>query len=260
MHRRLAGGEPRTKISLYQGVLRSRRFELVLQKCTELGVVEFVPTIADRCVVSDLDAVDKKRRRWEWIIQEAAEQCRRGRKPSLRPALLFPRACEEAMHSGGLSIILWEGEDEVGLGALLREVPRDPEETWPPFSINLFVGPEGGFTTDEITIAQRYGLAPVSLGARILRSETAGIAATAAVLYALGDLGSASVDGFTPSDEPHRRQRFEFVELSKSTSATGRVPALVQVQVRALVRALVLAPALDYLSKVDKGRAILHED
>ena len=189
VHRRLAGGEPRTKISLFQGVLRSKRFELVLQKCTELGVVEFVPTIADRCVVSDLDAVDKKHRRWEWIVQEAAEQCRRGRKPTLRPALLFPRACEEAMHSGGLSIILWEGEGEVGLGRLLREAPEQPGETWPPFSINLFVGPEGGFNSEEIAIAQRYGLAPASLGVRILRSETAAITATAAILYALGDLG-----------------------------------------------------------------------
>jgi 16S rRNA (uracil1498-N3)-methyltransferase len=189
VHRRLAGGEPRTKISLYQGVLRSKRFELVLQKGTELGVVEFVPTIAERCVVSDLDAVDKKLRRWQWIVQEAAEQCRRGRKPSLRPALLFPRACEEVMHSGGLSIILWEGEDEVGLGTLLREAPEQAEESWPPFSINLFVGPEGGFSSEEIAIAQRYGLLPVSLGMRVLRSETAAITATAALLYALGDLG-----------------------------------------------------------------------
>jgi 16S rRNA (uracil1498-N3)-methyltransferase len=189
LHRRLAGGEPRTKISLYQGVLRSRRFELVLQKGTELGIVEFVPTIADRCVVSDLDAVEKKHHRWEWIIQEAAEQCRRGRKPTLRPAFLFPRACEDAMHSGGLSIIFWEGEAQVGLGALMREAPEAPGESWPPFSINLFVGPEGGFTVEEITVAQRYGLVPATLGSRILRAETAGIAATAAILYALGDFG-----------------------------------------------------------------------
>ena len=189
LHRRLAGGEPRTKISLYQGVLRSKRFEFVLQKGTELGVVEFVPTIADRCVVSDLDAVEKKHRRWEWIVQEAAEQCRRGRKPTLRPAFLFPRACEEAMHSGGLSIILWEGEGGVGLGKLLRDASREQEGSWPPFSINLFIGPEGGFTEEEITAAQRYGLVPVTLGARILRAETAGIAATVAILYELGDSG-----------------------------------------------------------------------
>ena len=74
LHRKLAGGEPRTKISLYLGVLRSNRFEFVLQKGTELGVVQFVAIIADRCVVSDLEAVEKKLRRWEWIIQEASEQ------------------------------------------------------------------------------------------------------------------------------------------------------------------------------------------
>ena len=195
-HRKLAGGEPRTKISLYLGVLRSNRFEFVLQKGTELGVVQFVPVIADRCVVSDLEAVEKKERRWEWIIQEAAEQCRRGRKPALRSAVLFPQACEQARHSGGLSLIPWEGEKSTSLRDLLQKAPQDEiaatldhERHWPPFAINLFIGPEGGFTPDEIAIAKRYGLLPVTLGPRILRAETASVAATATILYELGDLG-----------------------------------------------------------------------
>ena len=138
LHRRLADREPRTKISLYQGVLRSNRFEFILQKCTELGVVQFVPVITDRCVVSDLDAVEKKRRRWEWIIQEAAEQCRRGRKPTLRSAILFARACEEARQAGGLSLILWEEEQQLSMRDLLRQAPPGREQAWPPFTINLF--------------------------------------------------------------------------------------------------------------------------
>ena len=188
-HRRLSAAEPRTKVSLYQSVLKSSRFELALEKGTELGVVEFVPIIADRCIISDLDAVEKKRRRWEWIIQEAAEQCRRGRKPALRPALLFPQACEQARHSGGLSLILWEGETATGLRDLLRTRPRGREKAWPPFAVNLFVGPEGGFASEEIDVARRYGLTPVTLGARILRAETAGIAAATAILFELGDVG-----------------------------------------------------------------------
>ncbi len=189
LHRRLASGEPRTKISLYQGVLRSNRFEFVVQKGTEVGVVQFVPLISERCVVSDLDAVDRKQRRWEWIIQEAAEQCRRGRKPVLRSALLFPQACEQARHSGGLSLIPWEGEGAVSLRDLLRSTPPEREQSWPPFTINLFVGPEGGFSPGEIAVARRYGLRPVTLGPRILRAETAGVVAAAAILYELGDLG-----------------------------------------------------------------------
>jgi 16S rRNA (uracil1498-N3)-methyltransferase len=189
LHRRLASGEPRTKISLYQGVLRSNRFEFVLQKGTELGVVQFVPLIADRCVVSDLDVVDRKHRRWEWILQEAAEQCRRGRKPVLRSAILFPQACEQARHSGGLSLIPWEEEEAMSLRDLLRSVPPGHEQSWPPFTISVFVGPEGGFSTAEIATARRYGLVPVTLGPRIFRAETAGIVAAAAILYELGDLG-----------------------------------------------------------------------
>lgn len=196
LHRRLAGGEPRTKISLYQGVLKSNRFEFVLQKGTELGVVQFLPIIAERCVVSDLDAVEKKRRRWEWIIQEAAEQCRRGRKPALHSAVLFPQACEQTRRSGGLSLILWEQEKATSLHDLLRRASQGagvgPSESKrpgrSPFAINLFVGPEGGFTEEEIAIGKRYGLVPVTLGPRVLRAETAGIVATAAVLYELGDL------------------------------------------------------------------------
>lgn len=188
VHRRLASGEPRTKISLYQGVLKSNRFEFMVQKGTEVGVVQFVPLISDRCVVSDLDAVDRKRRRWEWIIQEAAEQCRRGRKPVLRSAVLFPQACEQARQSGGLSVIPWEEEEAVSLRDLLRSTPSGREHGWPPFTINLFVGPEGGFSPGEIDVARRYGLVPVTLGPRILRAETAGIVAAAAILYELGDL------------------------------------------------------------------------
>jgi 16S rRNA (uracil1498-N3)-methyltransferase len=196
LHRKLAGGEPRTKISLYLGVLRSNRFEFVLQKGTELGVVQFVPIIADRCVVSDLEAVEKKQRRWEWIIQEAAEQCHRGRKPALQSAVLFLQACEQARNSGGLSLIPWEGEKTTSLRDLLRSAPRhvaretaNHEQRWPPFAINLFIGPEGGFTPDEIAMARRYGLVPVTLGARILRAETASVVAAATILYELGDLG-----------------------------------------------------------------------
>lgn len=188
VHRRLAAGEPRTKVSLYQSVPRSKRFESALQKGTELGIVEFVPVIAERCIISDLEDVEKKRARWQVIIQEAAEQSRRGRQPTLSRATLFAQACEQARGTGGLSLMLWE-EEARSLRHVLRTPPPGREDHWPPFTINLFVGPEGGFAPDEVNLARRYGLVAITLGPRILRTETAGIVAAAAILYELGDLG-----------------------------------------------------------------------
>lgn len=187
----LAASEPRTKITLYQSLLRARAFETVLQKCTEVGVVAFVPVVAARCIISSLEDIgEKKLERWRRIILEAAEQSRRGRLPVLRPALLLRQAWQEASR-GGLTIVPWEeagprepGQEESnGLRSVLRGAhPR-------PFSVNLFIGPEGGFTPQEIEQGQRYGAIPVTLGPRILRAETAGLVAAAAILYELGDLG-----------------------------------------------------------------------
>ncbi|MGC9334089.1 MAG: RsmE family RNA methyltransferase [Anaerolineae bacterium] len=187
-HRRLCAAEPRTKISLFQSVPKSRRFELVLQKGTELGIVEFVPIVSERCIISDLEDVEKRRDRWESIIQEAAEQSHRGRKPALRRATFFPQACEQARQTSGLSLILWPEEDRRSLREVMRNPLPSRSHSWPPFTINLFIGPEGGFTTGEVALARRYGLLPVTLGPRILRTETAGFVATAALLFELGDL------------------------------------------------------------------------
>jgi 16S rRNA (uracil1498-N3)-methyltransferase len=96
----LARGEPRTKITLYQGVLKGNRFEFALQKGTEVGIVEFVPVVSSRCVIADVDAVEKKLPRWRRIVLEAAEQAHRGRLPVIRPAMLFTAACEQARLSG----------------------------------------------------------------------------------------------------------------------------------------------------------------
>jgi len=188
LKRRLSDAEPRTKVSLCQGVLKGKRLEFTLQKGTELGIVEFVPVIANRCVLSDLATVEQKRERWEWIIQEAAEQSNRGRKPALRAASLFPQACEKLQASGGLALMLWEEEKRTTLRDVLRQAPPGYAGRFPPFTVHLMVGPEGGFTREEAEIARGYGLVTVGLGPRILRGETAGIVAAALVLYELGDM------------------------------------------------------------------------
>ncbi len=191
VRRTLAAAEPRTKITVYQALLKGDRFEYTLQKCTELGVVGFVPLITSRTVLGAVADVDSPRwRRWQRIVIEAAEQSGRGRLPVLRPALLLQSACESA---GGLSLIPWEGEKSTGLRAVLREhFAKDPAgkgERGRPFSVNLFIGPEGGFAAAEVQLARRYGAIPVSLGCRVLRAETAAVVATAAILYEAGELG-----------------------------------------------------------------------
>ncbi len=190
----LATGEPRTKVSLYQGVLKGGHFEFVLQKGTELGITEFVPLISQRCVIASLDDVNKKGGRWQRIVQEAAEQSRRGRLPNLQSAMLFSQACERAKRTGGLSLMPWEEEKRVNLKTVFgKEEKKAKGKTAPsfpsrPFSVNLFIGPEGGFAFEEVTLAQRYDIVPITLGPRILRAETAGLVAVAAILYELGDL------------------------------------------------------------------------
>lgn len=181
IRRMLARGEPRVKVSLYQAMLKGDRFEFTLQKGTELGIVEFVPIITSRCVVANLDDIRRKHERWERIIREAAEQSRRGRLPILEPATMFQQALERVRDAGGLTLLPWEDEIRTSLKRLLSSAPL-------PFSINLFIGPEGGFTEDEVRMAQAYGVRTVSLGPRILRAETAGIVAAAAILYEAGDL------------------------------------------------------------------------
>jgi len=181
VRRSLARGEPRIKVSLYQAMLRGSHLEFTLQKGTELGLIEFIPIISDRCVIANLDDVNKKLDRWQRIVREAAEQSRRGRLPTIEPAMLFFQACERARHAGSLILMPWEGEEAVSLKSVLTGGPL-------PFSISLFVGPEGGFTEDEVRRAVGYGARTVSLGPRILRAETAGLVAASAIFYESGDL------------------------------------------------------------------------
>lgn len=191
----LSRTEPRTKIALYQSLLKGDKFEWVLQKGTELGVVEFNPMVSDRCVVSSVDDVSKaKVERWQRIVLEAAEQSERARLPRVQPPVLFAQACERARRSD-LALLFWEEESKRTLHSMLS-TPADTtisahgktEVLRRPFSISIFIGPEGGFAGREADLARRYGIAPVSLGPRILRADTAAVAAITAILYQYEDM------------------------------------------------------------------------
>ena len=175
--------EPRTAITLYQALLKASRFEFAVQKCTELGVARFVPVMCQRCVVRGPEAVsERKLERWRKIVVEAAEQSGRGRLPVLEAAVTFEQACGSAT---GFSLLPWEGEVALGLRAALQgELHRSGDS----LSVNLFIGPEGGFAPSEVDLARSCGVLPVTLGGRVLRAETAGLVAASAILYECGDL------------------------------------------------------------------------
>jgi 16S rRNA (uracil1498-N3)-methyltransferase len=181
--RGLAPGEPRTKVTLYPALLKSDKLELVFQKCTEVGVSAFAPLLTSRCTVG-MDVSENRLARWERIIAEAAEQSERGRLPRLSPVALFAQSCEQAR---GLSFIACERGDRRSLRhELAARLGTTPGAR--PFAMNLFVGPEGGYTPEEIEAAISYGLVPVGLGPHILRAETASIVGVALLLAFAGDL------------------------------------------------------------------------
>ncbi len=178
-----AVAEPGTKITLYQALLKGSNFEFVLQKCTEIGVADFVPVVCERCVGGEPDG--RRLSRWRSIIIEAAEQSRRGKLPVLHNPISFTKSCRSA---SGISLLPCEGERIRSISDVLR-VYHQTEKT-PTFSI--FVGPEGGFSPHEVDIAQSCGVVPVSLGPRILRAETAGLVAAAVALYEFGEMNNSS--------------------------------------------------------------------
>lgn len=175
-----ASGGPALHIDLYQSLLKKTKFEFVLQKGTEIGIANFIPIRSHRCLALHKQEKEQKQERWLSIIREAAEQSRRGMLPGLSEALSFEEACKKVK---GFSLIFWEGEKKRSLGQAMRAFfPHQREE------VNIFIGPEGGFTAEEIELATVKGIVPVSLGPRILRAETASLVAAANILYHYEDL------------------------------------------------------------------------
>ena len=178
--RRAGAGEPQVRLTLYQSLLPRDKFELVLQKCTEVGVSRFVPVITQRSLVRDAETVTpNKLARWQRIITEAAEQSHRGRIPELNLPIEFEDAVS-SLADHDLRLIASPAEQKISLRAALQRSNRNKPQT-----IALFVGPEGGFTEQEVTLAADAGAVAFSLGPRILRTETAALVTAALILYEL---------------------------------------------------------------------------
>lgn len=164
------------KLVLYQGLPKSDKMEFIIQKAVELGAVKVVPVACKRCVLKleEGKKADRKIERWQSIAESAAKQSGRGIVPQVPSAMSFSEAMKTAVTNGPV-LFPYENADgmketEEAMEKALKSALHSDRE------IGIFIGPEGGFDPNEVTLALSSGASVVSLGKRILRTETAGLA------------------------------------------------------------------------------------
>lgn len=170
--------EPKQRLTLFMALPKGDKMDFIVQKAVELGVREIVPYLSKKCV-SRPDKTEKKVERWQKIALEAAKQCGRGYLPAVGAVIPFEQAAAQAAQSE-TALFFYEHEKQTGLRDALADGVGE--------TVSLLIGPEGGFAPEEAALAVDAGLKSVSLGTRILRCETAPVAALAAVLYAGGNM------------------------------------------------------------------------
>lgn len=177
INRFITGTPGEARITLVQGLAKGEKMDLIIQKCSEIGVNTFIPCRSERTIVKlDQDNAVKKQERWQKIAQSAAEQSHSTTVPVVEPVTDLATVLKQ-VKPGQLAIIPWENERSTSLKQVLKGTEAR--------EIIFFIGPEGGFSETEITAAKKAGVLPVSLGQRILRTETAGIVVAAIARYEL---------------------------------------------------------------------------
>ena len=169
--------EPAGGVTLLLSIFKFDRMEWAIEKCTELGVARIVPVIARRTDAHLVAAAAKRHERWQRLARQAAEQSRRATPPEVAA----PLKLKDAIHCDGLRIVLAESEEDTTL-------PETLGKHLPGAEVCLAVGPEGGWTADELKLFCGAGWVAVSLGSTILRAETAAIAAIAITTSVLNDM------------------------------------------------------------------------
>lgn len=178
--RKAEGTEPSLQITLFQGLPKGDKMELVIQKAVELGVSEIIPVAMKHCVVKlDEKRAKAKQARWQAIAESAAKQSKRSIIPTVGMPMSFTQAAEYAKK---LDIRILPYENQRGM-AHTREVFGSIQKG---ASVGIFIGPEGGYDSTEIALAKE-DMEMVSLGSRILRTETAGLCALSMLQYAVED-------------------------------------------------------------------------
>ena len=173
--------EPDVKVSIFQALPKSSKLELIIQKCVELGVFEIVPVLSSRCISRPDDkASEKKTKRYNAISEEAAKQSGRGIIPKVCDTVSFKKAIDQ-MKESDIAFMCYEQEDTDGgndIKTFLKKYVSESTKT-----ISFFVGPEGGISEDEAKYAKECGILCVSLGKRILRTETAPLCVLSCIMY-----------------------------------------------------------------------------
>ncbi len=176
---RVESTELPVKVTLFQGLPKSDKMELIIQKNTELGVSAIVPVATERAVVKlDEKKADGKVKRWNGIAEAAAKQSKRTLIPEVCPVISFKKALTEAPE---YDVKLMPYENAEGMAFTRRCI----EEIRPGAKVAVFIGPEGGFSEEEVAAASEAGFVPITLGRRILRTETAGMSVLSMLGYAL---------------------------------------------------------------------------
>ena len=168
-----------SRIYLFQGLPKADKMELIIQKAVELGAYEVIPVETKRCVVKlDGKKATKKVERWKQIAESAAKQSKRMLIPNVHEVLTFKEALKyaEAMDIRLIPYELAKGMQET------KEILADIQ---PGQSVGIFIGPEGGFEEKEVETAISEGAKPITLGKRILRTETAGLAVLSVLMFQL---------------------------------------------------------------------------
>nr|WP_294491803.1 16S rRNA (uracil(1498)-N(3))-methyltransferase [uncultured Mediterraneibacter sp.] len=168
-----------SRIYLFQGLPKGDKMDWIVQKAVELGVYRVIPFSARRSIVKlDEKKAKKRQERWQAVAKGAAEQSKRGTMPVVEKV----RSFEEALRTAeGLDVVMIPYELEEGMGETAKVI----DSIEPGQSVGVFIGPEGGFEKEEIDLAVRFGAVPVSLGKRILRTETAGLTTLSILMYHL---------------------------------------------------------------------------
>lgn len=170
---------------LVQGILKGEKMDMVIQKTTELGINEIIPAVTARSQLRD----SRRVKRWRTIAEEASRQSGRSAVPDVHePVELMPYLTSCAFNSKLNGLIFYE-EGGMSLKHAYRMIQASFGTHPLPHSLFLCIGPEGGFIKEEVQFAEQKGFRVVSLGKRILRAETAAIAAAALVQYLFGDMG-----------------------------------------------------------------------
>lgn len=179
LFRRISAAEPKTKVILYQALPKFDKLETIVQKSVELGVSKIVPVLTSRCISRpDEKTMAKKRERLQKIAEEAAKQSGRGTVPEVGELLHFKNAVKE-MSTADIPILLFEHATASFKESLFGASGK---------TVAVLVGAEGGFSDEEAAFAVESGIASVSLGPRILRCETAPLAALSVIMFETGEM------------------------------------------------------------------------